>query len=361
MKLQNILCTIFVCVNTISFNFNCYWKMLKKYDRFTLWLLKIKADDKFFMIYILLCSLFPIIIILLRKLDFLINRGIQILLPSCVPVLVAQIVSSAVLFAGMKSCGMKMEIILSLFICSICFGPILAKIWSVGDLSKSGSGNIGATNMMRLGGAKLGALTLLLDGAKGFLLVMYFQFYCDFEAIEHIVSVIKAKELILFLGDVLKYNMNYGAMTYLPSKQGWFFALFATAMHIRPLYSSIKGGKGVAVFFGAVFATENRNVALLICAVWIVAFMLWHISSISALLSALFLLFFKLIKSFLLQAKIYITIGADPVFRIETHSLSSFVNLWPALMVVLLICIAHKDNIVRILKGEERRSFMKVQ
>ena len=100
------------------------------------------------------------------------------------------------------------------FICAIPFGLVITRAFLKQDIRDSGSGNIGATNVTRIGGKKLGALTLVLDGAKGALMVIFGRFL--FNDVTH---------LHLFL--VL-------------------ISMVAVLAHIYPVYLNFKGGKGVA-------------------------------------------------------------------------------------------------------------------
>ena len=102
------------------------------------------------------------------------------------------------------------------FLGSIPFGLILTKISGLGDIRKIGSGNIGATNVLRLSGWKLGLLTLFLDFAKSIITLKYtISINPDFFA---------SASIALFLG------------------------------HVFPIWLKFKGGKGIAVFIGIIFS-----------------------------------------------------------------------------------------------------------
>ncbi|MCF3948287.1 glycerol-3-phosphate 1-O-acyltransferase PlsY [Acidiphilium sp. AL] len=127
---------------------------------------------------------------------------------------------------------------------SIPFGLILTRTAGLGDIRKVGSGNIGATNVLRTGHKGLAALTLLLDALKGVLAVL------------------------------LTHN------------EGRWIAvvagLFAVIGHLYPVWLGFKGGKGVAVGLGVLLA-EAFPVGLIACAVWLAVAFWKRMSSLAAL------------------------------------------------------------------------------
>jgi glycerol-3-phosphate acyltransferase PlsY len=130
---------------------------------------------------------------------------------------------------------------------SIPFGLLLTRGAGAGDLRSIGSGNIGATNVLRTGRKDLAAATLALDALKG--------------------------ALAVFLGGWLAPG---GAVI---AALGAFFG------HIAPVWLRFRGGKGVAVFLGALLALHWPT-GLIVCAVWLAAAYLWRFSSLSALLAS---------------------------------------------------------------------------
>ena len=130
---------------------------------------------------------------------------------------------------------------------SIPFGLVLTKLAGTKDLSAIGSGNIGATNVLRTGRKDLAAATLLLDGLKGFAAVFIAGRYSADLAI---VAAFGA-----FLG------------------------------HLFPVWLNFKGGKGVATFLGCLFAA-SLPAALIACAVWLAAAFATRYSSAAALLAS---------------------------------------------------------------------------
>jgi glycerol-3-phosphate acyltransferase PlsY len=175
---------------------------------------------------------------------------------------------------------------------SIPFGYILARFFNH-DLSKIGSGNIGATNVLRTGNKGLAALTLILDAAKGWLAV-------------------------LWLG-------SYEGIEYLP----YIVALIAILGHLYPIWLDFKGGKGVATGLGVLFALQ-WPLALTAAGLWVLFAFLLRISSLAALL----------------------TVAILPIIAfIFTNEPTALF----CLIMGTLIFISHKSNIYRLIGGKESR------
>jgi glycerol-3-phosphate acyltransferase PlsY len=134
----------------------------------------------------------------------------------------------------------------SYFLGSIPFGLILTKFFLNKDLRNIGSGNIGATNVLRTGKKFLAALTLFLDGLKAYAVVtVSYKYFTDY---------IYLSALLCFLG------------------------------HIFPIWLNFKGGKGIAVFVGLLFALSIYfGIIFIVC--WIVILYLTKYSSVSSLIS----------------------------------------------------------------------------
>ena len=133
------------------------------------------------------------------------------------------------------------------FFAAIPFGLIFAKVAGLGDLRNIGSGNIGATNVLRTGNKKVAALTLIFDSLKG------------------VAAVLLSRHFI----PGHEYTIG-------------FLAIFA---HIFPVYLKFKGGKGVATTLGVYFAWEPMlGAAVLIT--WLLSAKLFKISSVSAIIAA---------------------------------------------------------------------------
>ncbi|WP_170452189.1 glycerol-3-phosphate 1-O-acyltransferase PlsY [Ruegeria arenilitoris] len=131
---------------------------------------------------------------------------------------------------------------------SVPYGMIVARVMGLGNLRQIGSGNIGATNVLRTGSKAAAALTLLFDAGKG------------------AVAVLLARALA---GD----------------DAAQVAALAAFVGHCYPVWLSFRGGKGVATFLGLWLALDWR-VGVACCLTWLVAAAIWRISSLGALAAA---------------------------------------------------------------------------
>ena len=175
---------------------------------------------------------------------------------------------------------------------TIPFGLFFAWISGAGDVRKIGSGNIGATNVLRTGKKWAAVSTLLCDGLKG------------------AAAVIAARLL-------------------LPPGAELIAAAAVVLGHMFPLWLRFKGGKGVATYLGVCFALY-WPVGLMVAATWIGAACIWRISSLSAL----------------------IAIALSSAYFLLFH-LEAYAGL--ALALSLLIYWMHRDNIRRLLQGAEPR------
>ncbi|WP_108860703.1 glycerol-3-phosphate 1-O-acyltransferase PlsY [Ruegeria sp. Alg231-54] len=131
---------------------------------------------------------------------------------------------------------------------SIPFGMVLAKVMGLGNLRNIGSGNIGATNVLRTGNKTAAALTLIFDAAKGGVAVLVARALAGEDAAQ-------------------------------------IAALAALLGHCFPVWLGFKGGKGVATFLGIWLALDWR-VGVACCLTWLVAAAIWRISSLAALAAA---------------------------------------------------------------------------
>ena len=142
---------------------------------------------------------------------------------------------------------------------SIPFGLVITRAMGLGDLRAIGSGNIGATNVLRTGNKRAAVATLILDAAKGAVAVLVARFAVGEDAAQ-------LAALSSFLG------------------------------HLFPVWLRFKGGKGVATFLGTLLALDWR-VGLACCATWAIAAAITRISSLAALtaaaLSTLWLMVFR--------------------------------------------------------------------
>ncbi len=183
-------------------------------------------------------------------------------------------------------------------IAAIPFGLVLAKIFAKKDIREFGSKNIGATNVARVIGKKLGFATLILDGLKGAIMVIIARF-----------TFYDIQNLHLFLVLV---------------------AAVAVLGHVYPIYLNFKGGKGVATAI-AVLSALDLSLGFLVICFWILSFCLFRISSISSIIA----IFSSIIISTSLGAQ-----GSQIAF------------CW---FLSFLILVRHKENIVRLITGEEKK------
>lgn len=175
---------------------------------------------------------------------------------------------------------------------SLPFGLILTRLAGMGDLRAIGSGNIGATNVLRTGNKFLALATLLLDGGKGALAVLV--------------------AYLVFKQDMPLYFAGAGAFL----------------GHLYPIFLKFKGGKGVATFLGTLLAI-NPQLGLASCLTWFVTTLIFRISSLSALVAAIL-------------SPIY------GYFLFKNSELAIFAGI-----LCIMIFIRHKDNIKRLLSGSE--------
>mgnify|MGYP006075895463 CR=1 FL=1 len=144
---------------------------------------------------------------------------------------------------------------------SIPFGLVLTKIFLKEDVRKIGSGNIGATNVLRTGKKSLGAATLILDGLKGYASVLTTIYFFS--------------------------NYTGGASII------YFSALMCMLGHIFPIWLKFKGGKGIAVYLGVLFAV-SIDLGLIFIFIWIIIFFFTKYSSLSSLISTLIVFLYSI-------------------------------------------------------------------
>jgi len=181
---------------------------------------------------------------------------------------------------------------------SVSFAIVLSRAFGMADPRSYGSGNPGATNVLRSGRKLVAALTLLGDGGKGFVAVWLVQRWTGQSALEG-TDVLLAG-VAVFLG------------------------------HLFPVFHGFRGGKGVATAAGVLLAF-NAWLGLATAATWIAIFAFFRVSSLSALVAALF----------------------APAFAFWLFGLRP---LFPAVVAIAVLLLwRHKENIRRLLAGEEGR------
>ena len=174
---------------------------------------------------------------------------------------------------------------------SIPFGLILSKIFLKKDIRQSGSGNIGATNVLRSGGKVLGFFTLILDGLKSYLAVIItIGFFSDYFFLSSV---------LVFLG------------------------------HLFPIWLKFKGGKGVATYLGILFAL-NFYYAVIFILSWLIIIFITKYVSLGSLVSSLIVLLFNV------------------YFEGFNESIMLFIFL-------VLIIYSHRTNIWRLKSGIENK------
>jgi acyl phosphate:glycerol-3-phosphate acyltransferase len=183
-------------------------------------------------------------------------------------------------------------VLLGYLLGSIPFGLLLTRAAGLGDIRRIGSGNIGATNVLRTGNKGLAAATVLLDGGKGAVAVLLAAWFASHEA-------------VLWAG------------------------IGAVLGHAFPVWLRFRGGKAVATSFGVLIAAA-WPVGICAGAVWLVVAGLARISSLAALVS-------------FAAAPIIAAVLADAVV----------VKL--ALVILVVVCARHHENIRRLLAGSEPR------
>jgi glycerol-3-phosphate acyltransferase PlsY len=175
---------------------------------------------------------------------------------------------------------------------SIPFGLILTRMAGLGDVRKIGSGNIGATNVLRTGNKKLAAATLLLDALKGTAAVLVAHALWGYEA----------------------------------SLVAGFFAFLG---HLFPVWLGFKGGKGVAVYIGVLLGAAPLMM-LAFALIWLATAFITRYSSLSALLAMV-----------IIPVALWV-LGPEKTAMLVT--LLSVISWWK-----------HRENIKRLMAGTESR------
>ena len=183
-------------------------------------------------------------------------------------------------------------ILVSYLFGSIPFGLLLTKIFLKKDIREIGSGNIGATNVLRAGNKILGYSTLVLDILKAVLPILYVKFFMN--------DYLYISALSIFIG------------------------------HVFPIWLKFKGGKGVASYLGILCCLDIFT-ALIFGVVWISIFILFKFSSLSSLLASLTI----------------------PIFEFFYNSNSDYYFYF---MMFILIFFTHRENIKRLRNNTESKS-----
>ncbi len=182
--------------------------------------------------------------------------------------------------------------IISYLMGSIPFGLILTRIFLKKDIREIGSGNIGATNVLRTGNKLIGYSTLILDVLKAIIPVLYVKIYFP-DAV-------------------------------------FISALFAFIGHVFPVWLKFKGGKGVATYVGILFSL-NIIYGLIFGICWLIIFFMYKYSSLASLIGSL-------------SIPVYILILKD------------LENIFFYIIMFILIFFTHRENIKRLKNKEETKT-----
>ena len=175
---------------------------------------------------------------------------------------------------------------------SIPFGLILTKIFLKKDIRKIGSGNIGATNVLRSGNKTIGYLTLILDILKAIVPVLYIKY--------HFPELIYISSLSVFLG------------------------------HVFPIWLKFKGGKGVATYVGILFSI-NYILGITFTFTWLLIFFISRYSSLGSILSTMVI----------------------PIFVFFNPN---YENEYFYIILFVLIFFTHRENVKRLINKEESKT-----
>ncbi|MFL2896317.1 MAG: glycerol-3-phosphate 1-O-acyltransferase PlsY [Candidatus Pelagibacter sp.] len=175
---------------------------------------------------------------------------------------------------------------------SIPFGLILSKIFLKKDIRNIGSGNIGATNVLRSGNKTIGYLTLVLDILKAIVPVLYIKY--------HFPELIYISSLSVFLG------------------------------HVFPIWLKFKGGKGVATYIGILFSI-NYILGITFTFTWLLIFFISRYSSLGSILSTMVI----------------------PIFVFFNPN---YENEYFYIILFVLIFFTHRENVKRLINKEESKT-----
>ena len=189
-------------------------------------------------------------------------------------------------------------VVLAYLLGSVSFAVVVSKAFGLPDPHDYGSGNPGATNVLRTGNRKAALLTLVGDGLKGFVAVLAAQHLAA--AFDAPAWTVPAAALAVFLG------------------------------HLFPVYHGFRGGKGVATGAGIVFAL-HWPLGLALAVIWLTMAYGFRISSVAALVAAV-----------LMPLGMFYVQGATP-------------TAWAMVPIAALLIWRHRDNIRKLVSGDERR------
>ena len=187
---------------------------------------------------------------------------------------------------------------------SIPFGLILTKLFSKKDIRKIGSGNIGATNVLRTGNKYLAAATLVFDVFKGYVPVIL--------VMQHFPDLIELSCIAAFLG------------------------------HLFPFWLKFKGGKGVATYLGIITALSIQLCFLFIFT-WIIVSLIFKYSSVSSIFASLTVFVVNFLRETVISSDVSIT----STIKIPDSGILFFFSI--------LIIFTHRKNIIKLKNKKESK------
>jgi glycerol-3-phosphate acyltransferase PlsY len=187
---------------------------------------------------------------------------------------------------------------------SIPFGLILTKLFSKKDIRKIGSGNIGATNVLRTGNKYLAAATLVFDVFKGYVPVIL--------VMQHFPDLIELSCIAAFLG------------------------------HLFPFWLKFKGGKGVATYLGIITALSIQLCFLFIFT-WIIVSLIFKYSSVSSMFASLTVFVVNFLRETVISSDVSIT----STIKIPDSGILFFFSI--------LIIFTHRKNIIKLKNKKENK------
>tara|TARA_B110001454_G_C12660915_1_gene409467 strand:+ start:315 stop:929 length:615 start_codon:yes stop_codon:yes gene_type:complete len=187
---------------------------------------------------------------------------------------------------------------------SIPFGLILTKLFSKKDIRKIGSGNIGATNVLRTGNKYLAAATLIFDVLKGYVPVTL--------VMQHFPDLIELSCIAAFLG------------------------------HLFPFWLKFKGGKGVATYLGIITALSIQLCFLFIFT-WIIVSLIFKYSSVSSMFASLTVFVVNFLRETVISSDVSIT----STIKIPDSGILFFFSI--------LIIFTHRKNIIKLKNKKESK------
>lgn len=193
--------------------------------------------------------------------------------------------------------------VLAYLLGSVPFGILITRAMGLGDLRRIGSGNIGATNVLRTGNKGAALATLLLDGGKGAVAVLLARWWAGAEDAAQLAA------LAAFVG------------------------------HLFPVWSGFKGGKGVATFLGILLALA-WPVGIATCLTWLLGAVLTRMSSAAALIAAA-------------VTPLWLLTFALPAMPAPLQAPGAGRMMLLVLIMTVLIYIRHAANLARIKAGTE--------